>query len=106
MAQALHLANGSTLNDKLRADSNVVARSIQQKRPDDLIVEEAFLAALSRRPSERERAAYLQALRAAVATPAPAAESKPGSAAAQPRRQAIEDVYWALLTSDEFLFNH
>jgi hypothetical protein len=27
-------------------------------------------------------------------------------AAATARRQAVEDLYWAVLTSREFLFNH
>lgn len=112
MAQALHLANGSTLNDKLRAEKNVIGRSIEQNLQAGKIVEEAFLAALSRRPSDRERAIYLKSMEtagspgttkpdgAAAATAAAAKEQ------AQARRQAVEDVYWALLTSDEFLFNH
>ena len=29
--------------------------------------------------------------------------ARPGPSA---RRQAIEDLYWAMLTSKEFLFNH
>ena len=37
-------------------------------------------------------------------------ESRPKAADAQAtalaRRQAIEDLYWAVLTSKEFLFNH
>jgi len=54
MAQALHLANGTTINDKLRSEAGVVARSIADNRPDDAILDRLFLAALCRRPTEAE----------------------------------------------------
>jgi hypothetical protein len=96
MAQALHIANGDTLNKKLAAKGNRVDGLLAPKasgehRSDDAIIDDAYLSALSRYPSapEKER---VRAILAAV----------PGSE----RRAAIEDLFWGLLSAKEFLFNH
>ncbi len=91
MAQVLHLANGDTINQKLAAKGNRVERMLAEKRTDEQIVEEVYLAALSRRPSEQERTRIL-AVMAAAGT--------------KDRRIVIEDLYWGVLSSREFLFNH
>jgi uncharacterized protein DUF1549/uncharacterized protein DUF1553 len=91
MTQALHIANGDTLNQKLSAKDNVLTRWLAKGKSLDAILDEAFLTALARPPSERERARLLETL------------AKAGDAE---RRPALEDVCWALLSSREFLFNH
>ena len=48
MSQALHLANGGTINDKLRADNSAVAKAVSSKASDEAIVEQLFRAALTR----------------------------------------------------------
>jgi hypothetical protein len=100
MSQALHLANGTTINEKLRADGGAVARVLASKATDAEVVDGLFRAALSRSPTEAERARLVKILADAVAGP-----SDPG-AVAEARRQAVEDLYWATLTGNEFLFNH
>jgi hypothetical protein len=100
MSQALHLANGETINEKLRSDSSAVAKAVASKESDPAIVERLFLSALSRRPTAAERERMLKTLKDATAG---VADPK---AAATARRQAVEDLYWAVLTSREFLFNH
>jgi len=94
VGQALHLNNGQTLNDKLRAADSVVAVWLAAKASDDEIVDRVFLAALSRPPTAAERAKF---------TPILADAAKDGPAA---RREAVEDFVWAVLTGREFLFNH
>jgi hypothetical protein len=102
MSQALHLANGVTINEKLRSDKGAVARLLASNASDPEIVESLFRAALSRSPTEDERARLLKILAdAVVGLPVP--EPK---ALVEARRQAIEDLYWATLTGNEFLFNH
>ena len=64
------------------------------------MLDRLFKSALSRPPSEEEAARILPVLEAAVAD----TETAEDRAAA--RRQAIEDLYWATLTGNEFLFNH
>ena len=94
VTQALHLNNGVTLNDKLRAANSVVAKWLTAKLTDAEIVDRVFLAALSRQPTTEEKAKFLAIL---------ADAAKDGAAA---RREAIEDFVWAVLTGREFLFNH
>ena len=100
MTQALHLANGTTINDKLRDPKGALARAIDASAADEAILDRLFLAALTRPPTESERTRLLKILN----------EAKAGQAdpklAAESRRQALEDLYWATLTGNEFLFNH
>lgn len=101
VAQALHLANGATVNEKLRDENGVVARLAREGASDAQVLDTLFASALSRRPTDAERAVILPAL----------AESTAGletdtEAAKAARRQAIEDLYWAVLTGKEFLFDH
>jgi hypothetical protein len=91
MVQVLHISNGSTMNEKLKAADNVIAKSLAAKKPDGEILDEVFLAALSRPATASEKDRLLKEL-----TAVPAAE----------KRQAWEDVYWSILSSKEFLFNH
>jgi hypothetical protein len=100
MSQALHLANGTTINEKLRSDSSAAAGAVVGKADDPAVVDRLFLAALSRRPTAAERERMIKSLKDAMAG---IADPK---AAATARRQAVEDLYWAVLTSREFLFNH
>src|SRR5262249_14961328 len=62
MSQALHLANGTTINEKLRSDSSAAARAVAAKQDDAAIVERLFLSALSRRPTAAERERTIKAL--------------------------------------------
>jgi hypothetical protein len=91
MSQALHIANGDTLNQKLKAKNNRVERMLAEKTPDEKIVEEVYLAALSRYPAAGEKTRLLALL----------AEAKEPN-----RREAVEDLFWGILSSKEFLFNH
>ena len=91
MSQALHLANGDTLNQKLSAKGSVVTRLAEPGLPAEAVVEEAFLASLSRMPTAAER----ERMSGAIA-----------QAKGPDRRAAVEDAFWALLSSREFIFNH
>ena len=102
MGQALHLANGSTINAKLRDPNGAVNKALASGASDAAIVDVLFLSALARRPNDAERTRLLKALADAVAGQA----DPKGKAASDARRQAVEDLYWAVLTGNEFLFNH
>lgn len=94
VSQALHLNNGGTLNEKLRGPDSVVGRWVAAKLTDAEVVDRLFALALSRPPTEAERAKFVAIL---------ADAAKDGPAA---RREALEDFAWAVLTGREFLFNH
>ena len=51
MVQVLHISNGDTINQKLAAKDSRVEQLLAAKTPDDKIVEEAYLSALSRPPT-------------------------------------------------------
>lgn len=89
MVQVLHLSNGDTLNEKLRAEDSRVQQLLELEPAE--IIEEAYLLALSRMPTERERKGFEE-----VFAETPANE----------KRLAIEDLFWSLMTSREFLFQH
>jgi hypothetical protein len=94
--QALHIINGDTLNQKLRAPGSIVDSFLKLGVSDEMIVEHLYLAALSRRPNQSE----IQQLRKELKTDGGSLDST------SERRQTIEDLVWAVLTSREFLFNH
>ncbi len=83
MAQALHLANGPTVNEKLRNPKSTVSQAIASKSTDAEILDRLFLAALTRRPTIAEKSRLLAVLSAAE-------DTKDGK---ESRRQAIEDLY-------------
>ncbi len=91
LVQVLHLSNGSAVNDKLSAPAGRVSAVLASAAEPAQIIRDAFMLALCRPPRPDEAAKFGEML--AAAPP-------------EERRQVIEDMYWALLTSREFLFQH
>ncbi len=91
MTQVLHLANGKTLLEKLESNEGLIAKLLADNTPADQIIDSLYLGALSRKPTQDES----QKL-ASVLAEAPAEE----------RRAVLEDLFWSVLTSREFLFQH
>lgn len=91
MAQVLHIANGDTINKKLEAKDNRIGKLIADKTPPEKIIEEAYVAALSRCPTDAEREKLLKIFH---------------EGDEKETRVLAEDVFWAVLSAKEFLFNH
>jgi hypothetical protein len=94
MVQVLHLSNGKTLNDKLKAQGNRVDKLLELRRhgmSDSALLDEIYLVCLSRYPASEERAGLLGLLPAVGASD---------------EREVVEDVFWGLMSSSEFMFNH
>lgn len=89
IAQALHLMNSPEIMEKIRAREGRVAALAQSGQLPEQIVEQVYLATLARRPTAAEQELMAEAF-----------------AGGRDRRQAAEDVLWALLNSKEFLYNH
>jgi len=87
VTQALHLINGSTLDQKLRSKGNIVDRLLKGKLSKEDAVTKVYELALSRSPTSQDFASL-----------------SPGIDPAE--RETLEDLLWAVLTSKEFLFNH
>ncbi len=89
MPQLLHLLNGDSVVQKIRSGDGRLALLLKAGKKDTEVAEELFLATLSRRPSAAESAAVAKAL------------GDGGS-----RDEVFRDLFWALLNSKEFAFNH
>jgi Protein of unknown function (DUF1553) len=89
LAQALQLINGPTINDKVRNPNNRLGKLLARKLTDAEVLNQLYLAGLSRLPEEGEVKAALEHV-----------------ARAADKRKAWEDVQWALINSKEFLFRH
>lgn len=89
LRQAMNMIAGDTVNSKLRSDLGTLAAMVREGKKDDEIIEHFYLAALSRFPAPEERDMCLT-----------------GVAKASSRTRGLENVLWALLNSNEFLYNH
>jgi len=85
--QILHLMNAPALNRKLALDSARPARLASSDASNEKIVEELYLLAYCRFPTASEKKVALDNL--------PVSGN---------RRQAVEDLFWAILNTPEFLF--
>jgi hypothetical protein len=94
VSQALHVNNGHTLNDKLRDRNSRVGQWLNDKVGDEEVVRRVYLLALSRPPSEPELKKFKDLM----------AEAAKDTATT--RREVLEDLFWAVLSGREFLFNH
>jgi len=88
VVQVLHLMNSENLYRKVTSDKGRVAKLAGSKRTPRQIAQELYLLVYSRYPIEDE-----QKIAAAVF-------AKKGTS----RRQATEDLLWALLNTPEFVF--
>src|SRR5439155_3131379 len=59
VTQVLHIANGDTINKKLEAKNNRISKLLAAKTPNEKIVEEIYLAGLSRFPTKAEKTKLL-----------------------------------------------
>ncbi|MBW3597257.1 MAG: DUF1553 domain-containing protein, partial [Planctomycetes bacterium] len=90
LAQSLHLLNSSEIQGKLTSGAGTVAKfGGDAERADPEKVRELYLLAFSREPTEEELSIAVEHV-----------------GQAENKRQAYEDVVWALINTKEFLFNH
>jgi hypothetical protein len=88
LAQALHLIVGDTLRTRL-SSGGVIPRLVAGKPTPEAVIEELFILTLARKPEPGERQELLALAGTAPKDPA-----------------LYEDIFWSLLNSTEFLFNH
>ena len=82
--QALQLMNSELIRSQVQQ-----AAVRFEKLENPALLDELYLAALCRKPNEKERPKLLAYL-----------------TGAQDRRRAIEDIVWAVLNTNEFMFQH
>ncbi|MFO0903765.1 MAG: DUF1549 domain-containing protein [Pirellulales bacterium] len=88
LSQALHLINGDTVQGKI-SQGGVIKSLLDAGKTPQQVLETLYVRALSRRPTPAE----VEKLMATVSQ-------------AENPQVGLEDVFWAILNSREFLFNH
>ncbi len=90
LAQSLHLLNSEEVQSRLGAEGGRIAQlAADESLTDRERVEELYAWAFARRPTEEELLLTLGHLQQALG-----------------KRQALEDIAWALVNTKEFQFNH
>ncbi len=88
LSQTLHFIAGETVQNQING-GQVVPKLLAANTPPEAIIEELYIRALSRKPAVGELKAMLELV------------------GTNPRdRKAYEDIFFGLLNSTEFLFNH
>ena len=87
--QALELIVGQLVTRKLSQSNNRLGKLLAKKKSDPSILAELYVRAVSRQPSPRASTALLNHV-----------------ARSKNKRQAWEDVLWAILNSKEFIYQH
>jgi hypothetical protein len=107
LSQALHLINGSSVHAKV-LQGKVIRRLSGEGQTVDQILDEIYLRCLARRPTDAERTNIKAEIDAAVnALKGEDPASVPDPAKAKETTIALlEDIFWAVLNSREFVFNH
>ena len=88
LSQALHLLNGNTLQTKIE-EGGVVKKLLKEGQTSEQIIRQLYLRCFSRAPTKEELTKLNDFL-----TP----DAKP--------EQVLNDLFWSLLNSKEFVFNH
>jgi len=88
LSQALHLLNGDTVNAKIQQGGLTPKLLTNKKFPEERIIE-LYIRSLTRTPTKEEIEKLL-----------------PTMGEGSNQQQALDDIFWALLNSREFLFNH
>jgi hypothetical protein len=88
LSQALHLINGETTSGKIE-EGGVVQKLLAELHEPLEVAGELYERCLCRRPTDRETSAIAGRLNSSTDVPA-----------------ALTDLFWGLLNSNEFIFNH
>lgn len=92
LSQALHLMNGPTVTEKIQKGGVVKTLLAAGKTPEQ-VIEEVYIRAFARKPSAEEMTQLIAQVKAV------------GDDAAE-KEAVLNDVFWAVLNSKEFMFNH
>ena len=82
------MAVGDTVRDRIAANAHV-ASLLESKLTPDEIIEQLYVRTLCRRPTPFEQTALKELIGDNVSDP-----------------KVYEDIFWSLLNSTEFVFNH
>jgi Protein of unknown function (DUF1553)/Protein of unknown function (DUF1549) len=90
LLEALHMIAGPAFNSKISQAGGRLDQSLKRGDSDGQIIDEFYLAALTRLPTPQEKASLLNFLRAR----------------SERREETLAGLVWAIISSREFAFNH
>ena len=88
LSQALHLLNGDTVQSKIQ-QGGLVKQLLDQGKTIPEVITSLYIRVLTRKPTEKELSQLVQLVNSE-----------------EDKAKALEDSFWALLNSREFVFNH
>ncbi|MFN6051985.1 MAG: DUF1549 and DUF1553 domain-containing protein [Planctomycetia bacterium] len=88
LSQSLHLLNGDATTQRIN-QGNLVGRLLKEKKTPEEILDEIYIRCLSRLPSADEKKKVLALVTAET-----------------DKKRALDDAFWAVLNTREFMFNH
>ena len=88
LSQALHLLNGDVTNKRI-TQGRIVQTMLKEGKDPEKVIDDLYLRCYSRKPRADEKANLLASLNGEDSV-----------------ESALNDVFWALLNSKEFIFNH
>jgi len=89
LGMAIQFFNGPLIYEKLRNENNRFRKLLKANKPDQEIIQELYMSAVCRQPTPAELEASLKHI-----------------AAKGDKVVAFEDICWAILNTNEFLFQH
>ncbi len=89
LPQKLYLMADPSIQQKMQSPQGRLAKLLAAEKDDNKVLEELFLATVSRPPTAKERAGFAA-----------------HRASSKNRRLAFVDTLWALINTNEFVFNH
>lgn len=98
VSQMLHLVNAPTLNSRIQATGGRLEQTLRQFPKDADALSELYRVCLSREPTYGEQKQILGVLGRLESLPKPEKQTV--------RTQVFADLFWAILSGKEFLFNH
>ncbi len=88
LSQALHMLNGNSIQGKVQ-QGGAIKKMLDAKQQPAEIIDRLYVRCLARHPATNEVEGLLEIVKTAPSV-----------------QQGLEDVFWAVLNSREFLFNH
>ncbi|MAS95097.1 MAG: cell surface protein [Verrucomicrobiales bacterium] len=92
LSQALHLMNGPTVTQKIES-GGLVKELIAEKKTAEEIIDEIYIRCFTRKPTAEEKKQLMGQYKAV-------GDDK------KQQEMVLNDVFWAVLNSKEFMFNH